>query len=178
MLTKHHIIAGVGVVAAITGAVLFSHHRAGPDYYYPPSDVTGVTNPSVTQANIQQTICVSGWTATIRPPSSYTTTLKKKQEQQYGLATTTGEEEDHFISLELGGNPTDPHNLWPESYPLAHAKDQAENYLHRQVCSGKMSLAEAQKEITSDWYAVYMAQLQGSVGAIGYPQDSVDVDDE
>ena len=30
-------------------------------------------------------------------------------------------QEDHLISLELGGNPTDPRNLWPEPYPRAVA---------------------------------------------------------
>src|SRR5215510_5854842 len=38
--------------------------------------VNGVTycvlNPAVTQATIGTTICVRGWTATIRPPPSYT----------------------------------------------------------------------------------------------------------
>lgn len=43
----------------------------------------GVKNPAVTQENIQDTICVNGWTATVRPPSSYTNTLKKKQIDQY-----------------------------------------------------------------------------------------------
>lgn len=39
----------------------------------------GVTNPEVTQNTIHQTICVPGWTATIRPPSSYTTNLNRDQ---------------------------------------------------------------------------------------------------
>ena len=39
----------------------------------------GATNPEVTQATINTTICQSGWTATIRPPASYTTSLKKTQ---------------------------------------------------------------------------------------------------
>ena len=52
--------------------------RVGPSYLYPDPETTpGVTNPEVTQANIQQTICVTGWAATIRPPHSYTDTLKE-----------------------------------------------------------------------------------------------------
>ena len=68
-------------------------------------------------------------------------------------------EEDHFISLELGGSPTDPRNLWPEPYlpkPGAKEKDIVENYLHRQVCSGTMTLEDAQKAIVADWYRVYL----------------------
>jgi hypothetical protein len=56
--------------------------RLGPSYLYPDPETTpGVTNPQVTQANIQQTICVRGWTGAIRPPQSYTGTLKAQQLQ-------------------------------------------------------------------------------------------------
>lgn len=34
-------------------------------------------------------------------------------------------------------------------------KTEVEDYLHHQVCSGALPLAEAQREIASDWYAVY-----------------------
>ena len=124
----------------------------------------GTTNPAVTQANIHQTICISGFTATIRPPVSYTNALKKKQlESGYaykGDMNLSDYEEDHLISLELGGNPTDPKNLWPEPYnptPGAKQKDAVENYLHKQVCSGAMSLFAAQRLIANDWYAEYKA---------------------
>ena len=63
-------------------------------------------------------------------------------------------EEDHFIPLEIGGNPASPLNLWPEPWPDAHRKDRVENWLHRQVCSGKMTLREAQDEIHL-WPQVY-----------------------
>ncbi len=54
-------------------------------------------------------------------------------------------QEDHLISLELGGHPTDPRNLWPEPYPRAAVVDQTENELNAEVCSGKLSLADAQQ---------------------------------
>lgn len=65
---------------------------------------------------------------------------------------------DHLISLELGGA-DDVKNLWPQPYyehPGAREKDQVENYLHREVCSGGIELAEAQKRIATDWYSVYL----------------------
>src|SRR5689334_838052 len=43
-------------------------------------------NPAVTQATIHATICVSGWTATVRPPSSYTSELKVEQLAAFGFA--------------------------------------------------------------------------------------------
>jgi len=73
----------------------------------------------------------------------------------YGRETN---EIDHLISRELGGD-DDVRNLWPQPYfqhPGAREKDTVENWLHKQVCLGKMSLAEAQNRISTDWYAVYL----------------------
>ena len=105
----------------------------------------GVLNPDVTQANIRSTVCKHGWTSTIRPPESYTAALKRKQMRAYReTGPMSGYQEDHLISLELGGNPTDPRNLWPEPYPRASQMDQQENELNAEVCSGQLTLAEAQ----------------------------------
>jgi hypothetical protein len=110
----------------------------------------GVLNPDVTQATIRATICKHGWTRTVRPPVSYTNELKARQLVQYGLhGPLSAFQEDHLVSLELGGNPTDPRNLWPEPYPRAAAVDQIENELNGQVCTGKLTLAEAQRRESS-----------------------------
>jgi hypothetical protein len=106
----------------------------------------GVLNPAVTQATIRATICTGGWTRTVRPPVTYTNALKARQLRAYGLrGPPSAFQEDHLISLELGGNPTDPRNLWPEPYPRAAAVDQIENELNHRVCAGSLSLAEAQR---------------------------------
>jgi hypothetical protein len=105
----------------------------------------GVLNPDVTQANINTTICLHGWTKTMRPPTSYTNDLKKKQMREYNVGGSLSDyQEDHLISLELGGHPTDPRNLWPEPYPRASEVDSIENDLNAQVCSGDLSLESAQ----------------------------------
>jgi hypothetical protein len=112
------------------------------------ADITrtpGVLNPDVTQANIDMTICRHGWTKTIRPPTSYTNDLKRKQMREYGVGGAPSDyQEDHLISLELGGHPTDPRNLWPEPYPRASEVDSMENELNDKVCSGRLSLEQAQ----------------------------------
>ncbi|WP_369184321.1 hypothetical protein [Streptomyces sp. Y1] len=121
-----------------------------------PTCTPGAYNPAVTQATIGSTICVSGWTATVRPPASYTNALKTQQIAQYGFSDTNPAdyEEDHLVPLELGGAPRDPHNLWPEprygSQP-AQSKDQVENKLKTAVCGGRVSLAAARGAIASDW---------------------------
>jgi hypothetical protein len=105
----------------------------------------GAANPDVTQATIGDTVCKSGWTRTVRPPTDYTTGLKRTQMKEYGRTGSLSDyQEDHLISLELGGDPTDPRNLWPEPYPRAADVDREENRLNGLVCSGALDLADAQ----------------------------------
>lgn len=108
-----------------------------------------------TNATVQQ-ICTSGYSSSVRnvPQSE-----KNKVYAEYGIAShQTGQYEvDHLISLELGGS-NDISNLWPEAAnpkPGFHEKDKVENYLHSQVCSGAMTLADAQHEIATNWLAAY-----------------------
>ena len=119
----------------------------------------GAINLDVTQSNIHSTICVSGYTASIRPSSIYTTKLKKLQLSGpyaiYKDSKTSDFEEDHLISLEIGGSPTSVLNLWPEPYAGARLKDILENKLHELVCSDTLALDFAQQAISSNWYAVY-----------------------
>jgi hypothetical protein len=85
--------------------------------------------------------------------------MKHQLIRVYGVRGSIHDYElDHLIPLELGGCPNCETNLWPQprnSFPGAGEKDEVEDYLHHQVCSGALSLAEAQREIASDWYAVY-----------------------
>jgi len=108
-----------------------------------------------TNATPQQ-ICTYGYTRSVRnvPYSE-----KDQAYAEYGIQYhSSGQYEvDHLIPLELGGS-NDIANLWPEAAspkPGFHEKDQVENYLHDQVCSGAMSLKDAQTQIATDWLAVY-----------------------
>jgi hypothetical protein len=125
-----------------------------------PACTPGVTDPRVSQDNIQQTICVPGYTRGVRPPVSYTDERKRQGIADYGYSDTSAAdyEEDHLVALELGGSPTDPGNLWPEPrYPAgaggrtAADKDRVENQLHTRVCAGDVSLAGARQAIATDW---------------------------
>ena len=141
----------VGLVITAAGAVLPNRART-----------PGAINPAVTQADIGDTICVSGWTSTIRPSSSVTTALKESQLASgyayQGDTSTSDYEEDHLISLELGGAPSNPANLWPEPYNSpegARVKDLVENKLRSLVCSHTISLATAQHAIAANWWTAY-----------------------
>jgi hypothetical protein len=110
----------------------------------------GVANAEVSQASIRSTICVSGWTRSIRPPSSYTSSLKLEQMRAYRRTGSPSDyEEDHLISLELGGDPTDPRNLWPEPRSRAEDVDKVEDELRADICSGRRTLADAQRRISA-----------------------------
>jgi cytochrome c-type biogenesis protein CcmH/NrfF len=123
----------------------------------------GVVDPRVTQENLATTVCTPNYTKKVRPSSSLTNRLKRRQLTAYGhIGPSKSYEEDHLISLVLGGAPSDPLNLWPE--PLAgptnaKQKDQLESELHRLVCSNQLSLVEAQATIRGNWVAAYELYL-------------------
>ena len=185
--------------------------RIGPADIYPdPARTPGAANPQVTQQNIEDTICNRRWsTKQIRPPAQYTSKLKRKQLREYGDTVHqtraqltnpgTGKvdttrcvshsdnmacyEEDHLISLEDGGNPTDPRNLWPEPYNAsvggtimgAHQKDVVEGFIHDEVCydiphsqknshipaTTSVTLRRGQETLAGDWYACYESIKKG-----------------
>jgi hypothetical protein len=131
-------------------------HSAGSgEMVRPDRECTpGAANPDVTQANIAATICTSGWTATIRPPESYTEPLKRQQMAAYGdTEPISSYEEDHLVPLEVGGAPSDPRNLWPELGASPNPKDKVENAAQAAVCGGRITLAAAQQGFESDWIA-------------------------
>lgn len=110
-----------------------------------PALTPGAINPNVTQANIQETVCVKGYTKTIRPPAYFTNKLKKRQMREYSYADANPKhyEEDHLIALSIGGAPNDPRNLWPEpriSEWSADKKDRLEFVLYKMVCAQEITL--------------------------------------
>ncbi len=139
----------VAAALLLVAVALFKPHGStskGP-YHADLVRTPGVLNPDITQTNIASTICKHGWTRTIRPPTDYTNELKLKQMRDYGVAGSRSQyQEDHLISLELGGHPTDARNLWPEPYPRAAEVDSIENQLNARVCAGELSLDEAQRK--------------------------------
>ena len=158
-----HKLITIAVLSMAT--IMGTASAATPDWVLPNSKVTpGAINPNVTQANIKDNVCKANWTSTVRPPVSYTNKLKATQMagDYKALATTFGTaaanyEEDHLISLQLGGSPTDPKNLWPEPYAgnNARKKDVIETKLKNLICTGKIKLADAQKAIATNWVLAY-----------------------
>jgi hypothetical protein len=161
--TKTTASALIGALCLASTVVIAADLEVGANAHLLPNPKTtpGATNPAITQANISATICKKGWsTKSIRPPASYTTALKRQQIKAWGYDDKKlGDyEEDHLISLELGGAPKDPKNLWPEPYAGkfgARIKDKVEDRLHELVCSGKLTLKQAQSAIVTNWITAY-----------------------
>lgn len=141
------VLAAIAIAIVVVALAPGGGGGGSPGIVADPRRTPGVLNPDVTQANIRSTICKHGWTSTIRPPTDYTNELKRRQMRQYRETGSISDyQEDHLISLELGGDPADPRNLWPEPYPRASQMDQQENELNRQVCDGSLTLADAQQK--------------------------------
>ncbi len=139
----------VVLVLASAAVLVLRPHGGGARLRASWTLTPGVVNPDVTQRTIASTICAHGWTRTIRPATSYTSELKLEQMRSYGVGGSPSRyQEDHLISLELGGHPTDRRNLWPESRPRADEVDGIENDLRSRICAGDMTLPEAQRKIS------------------------------
>ena len=160
------VIVALGLVASfgVVPASSMTNLLGLPNAHLTP----GARNPAVTQATIHSTICVSGYSSSVRPPESYTQRLKYAAlDSGYNLRGDTSAhdyEEDHLIPLEVGGSPTSPKNLWPEPWNIvwnAGKKDRLENAMHRLVCSGAVSLAVAQRVFTANWIAGYKRYVGG-----------------
>jgi hypothetical protein len=138
-------IAHLGKQTKTSGCIA---HGGLPDSACTP----GAIFPNVT---LQQ-ICGYGYASSAR---NVPLSEKDQAYAEYGIHHHySGQFEiDHLVPLELGGS-NDIANLWPEAAsptPGFHQKDQVENYLHDQVCSGAMSLKDAQTQIATNWLAVY-----------------------
>ena len=163
------VLLSLGLVAFVMATRVVAPNYAA---FLPNHSLTpGAIDPRVTQTNISTTICVHGYTKTVRPPVSYTSPLKRSQlNSGYNLngdVNPRDYEEDHLIPLEIGGNPTSVKNLFPE--PLtgpygAHVKDKMENIVHELLCSHKISLKAAQAAFAPDWVKGYKKYV-GPIGA-------------
>ena len=120
----------------------------------------GTVNTAISEQQYRAQCHTKNWTRPYRPAVSFTNALKKLQMKRYGypLADIADYEEDHLVPLCLAGAPQDPANLWPQprfGTWSADRKDQLETKLCRLACEGEVPLAEAQREIATDWIEAY-----------------------
>jgi len=117
-----------------------------------PACTPGAISPKVTPGTLDNTICRTGYTKSIRPPAAITEAEKRENAAAYGYTGSLRDAEyDHLVPLELGGDPNDPRNLWIEPGASPNAKDGVESRLHQLVCEGRVPLGLAQQAIATDW---------------------------
>ncbi|HLY75515.1 MAG TPA: hypothetical protein VKU80_15450, partial [Planctomycetota bacterium] len=126
-----------------------------------PALTPGATDPAVTQETLATTICVPGYTARVRNVSQaekrQVLAAYRAKHPDWPACLPGACEYDHMLSLEAGGS-NEPSNIWPEPYEIpgapgqgARDKDKVENAMHRLICSGRISLKEAQARLVKDW---------------------------
>jgi len=123
----------------------------------------GSTDPEVSGANIKESICKVThftWTEGHMPPRSFLQAIEREQLKVYGYQDSdiNHYQMDHLIPLSLGGNPTDPKNIWPQVLITkwsARRKDYLEEVLHDKVCKGEVTLQDAQEQIRTNWIDAY-----------------------
>jgi hypothetical protein len=72
-----------------------------------------------------------------------------------------------------GGAPRDERNLWPQHWAEpwgAKTKDRLELKLHKLVCSDKVPLVQAQRDIAADWIAAYQKYCQTPAACPSYSE--------
>jgi hypothetical protein len=104
----------------------------------------------------QADICVGGAVQRTRDAAA---SLGKRVFEEYGIRNPQPRryELDYLIDPDLGGS-DDAANLWPQPYSTlwnAHVKDALEDHLRELVCTGRITLADAQHDISVDWISAY-----------------------
>lgn len=113
--------------------------------------------PGLARGLTQATVCATRWGLDHR---HVTEAMKRQVARRYGIPRSTIRaagrccEFDHLIPRELAGADAVT-NLWPQPWAEARKKDRLENWLHREVCAGRLSLEAAQLQIVDDWPAAY-----------------------
>src|SRR5215470_20217117 len=155
------------LMAVVVSAAGWAQQNDIPDRDHTP----GAVDPEITQGNIAHTVCIAGYTKTVRPPTRYTEKLKRRQIRELGLEGSAHDyREDHLVPLCVGGAARDPHNLWPQ--PVggqwgAAVKDQLESSVCRQVCRGDITLKQGQAIfLQTDWIKAYLRFFGLDAGAL------------
>ena len=130
----------------------------------------GALNPAVTQENLKSTVCaaptkdkdgkVHHWIEDRRPPVSFTNNIKYKLMKEAGIPLEKSGllELDHRQGILNSGAPDKEENLqlqWWVGPNNARMKDRLEVYEHRQLCAGKITLAQIQAIFAGDYWAEY-----------------------
>jgi len=166
------------LVLAFTLSGVLSGQSVAADHEVPdPARAAGALNSKVKQSNIGKTICAAAWVKRTMPSAKTLDATKRKQLKAWGYPDQDPAkyEADHVIPVSVGGHPTKASNLWPQPYALdwnAGVKNKLEDYVHREVCEGRMSLTDGQGVFRKNWVEVFHLYCGPKPDAICNPPGS------
>lgn len=169
------IAASVLLLAAIIGVTRFPTGGEAGVLLRPRPDLT----PGATREVTVTEICGA---ARFRRQGGITNATHQRIFDRYGTDFADAEhyELDYLITPELGGSDA-PSNLWPQPFSRtlwnAYVKDELERYMHEEVCAGRLALAAAQREISTDWIAAYKRHFSTDTPRRDYTASPLTPDD-
>jgi hypothetical protein len=141
---------------------LIAQYRAGSAPIVPlanilpdPAKTPGAINPAITQNNIDSTICIPAYVASLTAsPSTTASVAHRLVDRDYPGQSPSLYQVDQLVPLSLGGARDDTRNLWLQTWTgpqSAAQKDKVETFLNDMVCKGRISLTIAQRVIARNW---------------------------
>src|SRR5215475_8705762 len=120
---------------------------------------SSMKTPGATSKAKSEQVCAADYAASVKPIADW---QKAEALGRYGIRPESFSGElDHLVPVALGGS-NDPDNLWPfrgTSDLTLDAKNALAAKLHDMVCSGKMSLKDAQDAFKKDWAKAYRTHM-------------------
>lgn len=122
-------------------------------YELPDARMTPGAVVSVTAAQV----CAPGYARRARHPyDDAARAMSRAVRREYGVRGP-GYRVDHLVPIEVGGDPFDIRNLWPQPVSDSYVKDERENAAHDRICSSRnpdATMREVQREFETDWTTV------------------------
>ena len=149
MIGRRMLVCGCFAAAALAAPSIAMAQR--PSTYKTPGATAKVK---------MEQLCAPDFAQSVKPASDWQRTQAL---ERYGLrADGFSGELDHLVPVSLGGS-NDPDNLWPfrasGTFTL-EAKQALASKLQGLVCSGKLSLKDAQDAFRKDWTLSYQVHMK------------------
>jgi putative zinc finger protein len=155
-MSRRAVAAAVALAAMALAVVWLQPTGAGRSDGDLSSRPLAALTPGAAAIMSADMLCADAHTGDVPVPAA----MRAQVIASYGMQNVPEEEYelDYLITPELGGA-VDARNLWPQRYAAvpwnAFVKDELERLLPRLVCSGRLDLQVAQRDMAADWIAAY-----------------------
>lgn len=132
----------------------------------------------------KQILCSPGY---LQAHSTIPADVRAKVMKRYNVSPNAQVDIDNLVSVEVGGSFTDVRNLWPQDVCPAFSagktcfgiqeKNLVEANLYQRICSGQISMADAQDIVRSGkWIQEYKTLASSQIpGAVSVPNATAPV---